>query len=157
MKKIFILLLLVCSLTFLSSCRGTSDFYYSLEGNISSYEYEGKTFITLRLFMHRGGKRTGVGFAELDDGAFSYEGESIYRYIVYCNDKELYRYNYDDHTINTSYGDLSGAIWSDLKPLETELEVTEKGKYKVLVESNFLYLYTGREHHYTMTLELEIK
>lgn len=157
MKKIVIIFLLVFTLFSLSSCKGTSDFNYSLEGYIGSYEYEDKTILTLDIYMRRGGNRTGVGFAELDDGAFSYEGESIYKYIVYCNDKEVYRYNYEDHTINTSYGGLGGAIWSDLEPLEVEYEVTEKGKYKVLVESNFLYLYTGREHHYTMTLELEIK
>jgi hypothetical protein len=90
MKKIVIIFLLVFTLFSLSSCKSTSDFYYSLEGYIDSYEYEDKTILTLDIYMRRGGNRTGVGFAELDDGAFSYEGESIYKYIVYCNDKEIY-------------------------------------------------------------------
>ena len=157
MKKIFTLLLLVFVVVSLSSCNGTSDFYYSLKGNINSYEYEGKTFLQFRVFMNRGGNRTGVGFSEKDDGSFSYEGESIYKYIIYCDDKEIYRFNYDDYTVKTEQGKLSGAIWEDLIPYETEVEVFEKGKYKVLVESNFLYEFTGKKHHYELELELDIK
>lgn len=108
MKKIFTLLLLVFVVVSLSSCNGTSDFYYSLKGNINSYEYEGKTFLQFRVFMNRGVNKTGVGFSEKDDGSFSYEGESIY-------------------------------------------------KYKVLVESNFKYEFTGKKHHYELKLELDIK
>ena len=107
--------------------------------------------------MNRGGNKTGVGFSEKDDGSFSYEGESIYKYIIYCNDKEIYRFNYDDYTVKTEQGKLSGAIWEDLIPYETEVEVFEKGKYKVLVESNFIYEFTGKKHHYELKLELDIK
>ena len=156
MKKIAILLLLFVAICSLASCKGTSDFNYSLNGYINFYEHDEKTFLTFNIYMQRGGNVTGVGFSELDDGAFSFEGKSIYRYIVYCNDKEVSRYNYDDHTINTSYGDLSGAIWADLVPHDVELEIIEKGTYKVLVESNFTYLYTGKKHHYTLTLELKV-
>ena len=156
MKKLILGIFLVITILILSGCKANSDFPYHLNAHICTHLSDGGRYLSIRIYLRRGVYLFGGGFADDDTGTYFYTGESIYKYKVYCDEQIVYSYNYDDNFQNESSKDLSGPVWSDLVEYNNDILIEKYGLYKVVIECDFTYEYTGKVHHYELTEEIEI-